>query len=158
MNTQAAIQDTIAVQQLPPDLGALYEPAAVRFSFDAPGWKVLGILLLLGLLLVVFFAIRRYIRNANRRRALAQLKQTASPLSVFVILKQLAMQTYGREKTATLYGNEWLAFLDRTGKDVHFLELENEVGKLAYKNEEISNDTELKIRQNAIKWINTYAR
>ena len=59
-------------------LHPLREPELVSWWPPAPGWWVLGALLLLGLAILTWFALRRYQRNAYRRQALARLEALQS--------------------------------------------------------------------------------
>jgi len=105
----------------------------------APGWWILlGILLLV---LTGFWLLHRYRqRNAWRRDALARLavlqgqhqseacqsQQLVSELSV--ILRRVAVSRFPREESASLSGEEWLAFLEQQcRKETSF---QSEVGRL----------------------------
>ncbi len=152
------IQDSIAQQQPEVHLQPLYEPEAVPFTFDTLGWKVLGVVLVLLILVWGFKAIKKYKKNAHRRNALAVVEQSPSTETIFVLLKQLAIETYGREKVGAMYGVSWFQFLDKTGKNVHFSTLQDAIQNSLYKNETPNKTTQEQIKSNAINWIKTYAR
>uniref|UniRef100_UPI0025E86600 DUF4381 domain-containing protein n=1 Tax=Algoriphagus sp. TaxID=1872435 RepID=UPI0025E86600 len=131
--------DTLAQQaeiSVPVDIGSIYEPPAVSFSFETIGWAILGGLFTLCLLILVFFLIKRYLNNRYRREALVALQEIESNRQafpqIFVILKSVAIQVFGREKVGNLYGNAWLIFLDKTGKEVGLLKYEQQIIALIY--------------------------
>ncbi|MGI9491634.1 MAG: DUF4381 domain-containing protein, partial [Geminicoccaceae bacterium] len=77
------------------------------------GWIWLGIFLTIG---VTMFA-RRWLRhrraNAYRRTALKELDAAGDdPALIASILRRTALAAFPRAKTASLYGADWLAFLD----------------------------------------------
>ncbi len=107
-----------------PAIGQLIEPAPVRFSFDAPGWYVVGGIVLVLILTGAFLAWRRYRKNRYRREALRWLQQEEQRLvaameyaqlvyTADMLVKRIAMQRYGRE-TSSLRGKEWLDYINRT--------------------------------------------
>ena len=96
-------------------------PEVISWWPSAPGWKVLGLILLAWLVLRVVRLARRWWRNRYRREALRQLKQLqqqagSKALDVVASLpyyiKVTALQAYPRAEVASLSGENWLAFLD----------------------------------------------
>ncbi|MBD8487321.1 DUF4381 domain-containing protein [Echinicola sp. CAU 1574] len=154
-------KDSTAVAQLLQG-AKLYEPEAVKFSFETIGWTVVGVVLLLGILVLIFFGVRSHIKNKYRREALEYIKMLSGEdqrlMEVFVVLKNTAMKAFGRNKVGGLYGHDWLAFLEKTGKQVEFLDRENEFMAALYKNDMLSNEGKNRLLVNAEKWIRTHAR
>lgn len=149
-------------QQLPPaDMGTIYEPPPVQFGFETIGWAILGGLILLGVLIGLFFLLRQYLHNHYRREALASLHEIESDQSsfsqVFVILKRVAIQVFGREKVGALHGNSWLGFLDKTGKEVRLLQFEEQISELIYQDKVPDQIARKEIMAQAQKWIKTHA-
>lgn len=146
------------------DLESLYEPDPIGFSFDAPGWYGVGILLIFLLLYSLTKFIIRYQRNAYRREAMKTLVgigQTAlddrdKVKEVLIVLKLVAIKTYGRTKVASLFGVEWLNFLENTGKATAFTEFKDTVGDLIYSTHEDTVDIGqfMTLSKN---WIKTHA-
>ncbi len=107
-----------------PAVGQLIEPAPVRFSFDAPGWYVLGGIVLVLIFVSAYFAWRHYRKNRYRREALRWLQQAEQQFATtgdfmqlvytaVMLIKRIAMQRYGRE-TSSLRGKEWLDLINQT--------------------------------------------
>ncbi len=105
-----------------PAIGQLIEPAPVRFSFDAPGWYVVGGAVLLLALIGAFLMWRHYRKNRYRREALRWLQQEEQRLAMDyaqliyiadMLIKRIAMQHYGRE-ISSLRGKEWLDYINGT--------------------------------------------
>ena len=103
----------------------IHVPDAIGSWPPAPGWWLLAIALLFALFMLLQWLWRHYDARAYRREALRNLNeahedwlesgQTAPYFSaVNELLKRVAMQTYGRQRVASLSGARWLAFLDRT--------------------------------------------
>ena len=150
------------------DLEPLYEPEPVPFSFDTPAWYVVGGLVVLALLLGAYRFYANYKRKAYRRQALTKMdtlqehlvdgQYLAGLLQLKIILKQVAITSYGRVKAASLYGEEWLRFLEGTGKNTAFM---------PYRDLFLNSDTEIQeavpakqlkgLLEVSKRWIKTHA-
>lgn len=108
-------------------LRGLHLPPPVSAWPPAPGWWLLALLLLLMLVATVWLW-RRHRRRAYRREALQQLKQLRNAANqdqavlaeLSILLRRVAISRYGRQQVAGLHGDDWLAFLDRTGRTQAF--------------------------------------
>jgi len=105
--------------------GKLMEPQPVPFSFGAPGWYVVGGLILIGLIGIGWLIYTHYKRNAYRRRALQHLAGLEKELTANnnlsallyehnMMMKRLAMTVFTRQQTASLRGNDWLNLLNQS--------------------------------------------
>ncbi|MFL0354295.1 DUF4381 domain-containing protein [Xanthomarina sp. GH4-25] len=154
--------------EVPPlELGNIMEPAPIPFSFDTTGWKVLFVVLVV---LCVYLLYRLYLNfkhNQYRRDAVAEivaLNQDAKlpelefiTKSVF-ILKRTALQSYPRESVASLQGNDWIAFLDKTKRDVNFSKYKQDIANAVYC--ETFNNTNFNKEEffkMSLKWIKNHA-
>lgn len=149
---------TETTTQLP--LHGLYEPEPVPFTFETIGWPILAAVLVILSGVIIFFQIRKYIRNRYRREALEILKQNDIHNNfnqVFIVLKSVAIHAFGREKVASLHGNSWLDFLEQTGKKVHFQSHSNEIETLLYQQKQPEDNIKTEILDNAKQWIKTHA-
>ncbi len=91
------------------------EPAPVSMVPQTVGWVVLGVLLALGLAWVAWKRWRRWQANAYRRAALEELERAGDdPAAIAVILRRAALAAWPRGDVASLSGDDWLRFLDRT--------------------------------------------
>ena len=110
MNEALSLADLhdIVLPQAPP----LWPPAA--------GFWVL----LLVAVVLVFSAWRLYRRmrhrNAYRRFGLAELRRARTVHEVSVILKRVALAAWPREQVASLYGRDWVGFLNAHGRGCRF--------------------------------------
>lgn len=78
----------------------------------APGaWLLLTIVVLFVVIIVLQYRASRQ-RNAYRRAGVALLTQATNNHDVAVALKRVALAVYPREQVASLYGNDWLTFLN----------------------------------------------
>lgn len=97
----------------------------------APGWYVLASLGLIGLLIFLFVVIRYFYFRRGKRKALQVLEQyrmdylkhrnsqlTAARLSE--LLKRVALMYYSRGQVASLNGQLWVDFLNRTSRGLDF--------------------------------------
>lgn len=141
------------------ELGKLYEPDPVGFSFETTGWPILGGLVFLGAMIAGYFWYRHYRRNHYRRDALKRLalvKQDQA-LEIFVVLKRTAIHAFGRERVGTLSGTDWLKFLESTGKNVRMLGQDKQIQSAIYQNEPLPSDAHRQIMSNAKLWVKTHA-
>ncbi len=106
-------------------------PPAAPWWPPAPAWYwVLG---LLALLLLVFLlrSLMCWRRNKYRREALAEFARHESSLldparragvlaALAELLKRTALTAFPREQVASLTGDPWFQFLDRTGRQAAF--------------------------------------
>lgn len=109
----------------PPSLESLHDlvvPAGVPWWPPAPGWLVLGAVVIVAGAWLVVATARRHRSLRYRRAALAELaslRAMDSPASAArdasVLLKRTAIHVYSRERVAALHGSSWLAFLDEHG-------------------------------------------
>ena len=160
------IQETGSAGQIQ-ELGPILEPDPISFSFDTPGWYILGTLLLLIIFLLSLRWVKQYRNNAYRRAAIIEINQinssnssleSGSQLSqLLVILKMTAIKSYGRKIVATLDGKTWLMFLESKAKNTAFSQFEVMITNSIYKN--IAPDAkELdELKNLSKKWIQTHA-
>jgi Domain of unknown function (DUF4381) len=108
------------------DIGTLIEPDPVKFTWGAPGWYVLAIVLLLLICAVFIVIYRQYQKNKYRRTALSWLESkeekmlNQSPEQVIydatMLMKRIAISRYGRSPVAGLREDEWITFLNKACK------------------------------------------
>lgn len=110
----------------------IHMPTPVGAWPFAPGWYVLGELILTGLLLASVWGWRRSRYGRMKRSALAilaQYERTYSPMidtqstsaALNELLKRVALAYFPRERVAQLYGHDWLIFLNETSHNLDFL-------------------------------------
>lgn len=126
-----------------PKLGSIIEPDPIPFTMDSIGWKILFILLFISILFFVLKKYKEYKKNTYRRDAIDEINSiiSDSDLNVSIkiektlfILKQTALISYSRIKTASLKGESWLVFLDDTSKYNGFKQYNTLVTNAVYKN------------------------
>lgn len=115
--SKLTLVDLIDLLEPPPD------PAPISMLPQTVGWIWVG----LALIGILGFAIHRWrvrrAANAYRVAALAELKSAASdPVAIADILRRTALMAFPRTDVAGLHGDDWLAFLDRTGGGSAFRE------------------------------------
>ena len=133
------------------DIGTLYEPPPVEFSFEAPGWTYLLWISIIVFVLIVYRQIRKYQKNKYRRDALKTLNAntTNSITDVFVVLKLTAIHAFGRDIAGSLSGEEWLTFLDDKSRRVNFTSHADEIFAALYQEEGVAPATMKSIISNA---------
>jgi hypothetical protein len=103
----------------PTSLERLHEvilPVPVPWWPPAPGWIIVCAALVTMLSWWLTRAIRHWLSNSYRREALELLdKVDCSGAELATLIKRVALSAYPRERVASLTGEEWMAFLDRTG-------------------------------------------
>ncbi len=104
-------------------LHPLRAPEAISWWPPAPGWWVLAGLLLLALVALAWFGLRRRRRRAYRRQALTALARIRTQYSdagdgiaclaaTNGLLKGVALRAYPRRSVAAASGGEWCEFLN----------------------------------------------
>ena len=145
-------------------LAPIIPPETVSFWPPQPGWYVVLFLLIL-VLAYLGYRIWKYNRkNAYRKAAMARLEKLRnenmgkeSIIMVNQLLKATAIAGFNRNEVASLHGDEWLAFLDRSGSMNSFM---NEPGRLLANSSFIDMGTlefmetdQRKIFEISLKWI-----
>lgn len=104
-------------------------PEAVGWFPLAPGWKVLGLIVLLLMLFQAIRLVKIWWRNRYRREALRQLSDRGKGKKLQEVvallphfLKITALHAYPRREVASLSGEDWLRFLDSHYSGPSFLD------------------------------------
>lgn len=161
------IADEVPQRSEPLELGSLIEPDPVGFSFDSPGWYFLAFIVLFIAIVLIVRWLHNYQKNAYRREALKKLaaineniegiSSDAGINNVFVILKLVAIKTYGRSQIAPLYGKKWISFLESKGKETPFSDFESSITNALYAAKPINGDELEKLLNVSKRWIITHA-
>lgn len=77
------------------------------------GWIVL-IILTLVVVLLGNFLYSHWVQNSYRRAGLRLLGGVTTSHELSVLLKRVALASYSCEMVASLYGAEWISFLNKT--------------------------------------------
>ncbi|WP_194766286.1 DUF4381 domain-containing protein [Tamlana sp. I1] len=154
-----------------PDLsmGDIIEPAPVPFSFDTLGWKIVFALVALLLVFIAFKVYKYYKKKHYLRKAVAEIHALKNQNDLDVVafvnavmfqIKQTALQTFGRQEVAGLYGEDWLRFLDEKVKGSNFKADESLILAAVYKHEMLESATFNKeqFSNKSINWIRKHAR
>ncbi|GJM60452.1 DUF4381 domain-containing protein [Persicobacter diffluens] len=115
------------------EIGHLIRPEPIQQDFSTLGWSVLFVLIFIIVLTISILAIRKYQKNRYRReatKALQSIENTyqqndSSPEVIQAtnrLLKQVAITAYGRVAVASLFGQEWVNFLNEQMKKRPFAE------------------------------------
>ena len=150
-------------------LNPLMEPSPVPFTFDALGWKILLVLLVLSVIYFSFKYYQFYKKNQYRRDAIHRISeiQLNPENTILEIVKQTmfqlkltALETFGRNKVASLEGDHWLNFLNESGKDTNFIPYQEVIINAIYQDEyqDKSNFNKEEFSKTSIKWIKSHAR
>ena len=113
-----------------PQLQDIHLPVSPSFWPLAIGW---WFLLSVAIFLLAWFFLTLYRKAKLKKRQkqmlakftqlevkLKQQPSNAAIAEINTLLRQLAINTYPREKIASLTGGDWLHFLDQSGKTTNF--------------------------------------
>jgi hypothetical protein len=149
------------------ELEPLYEPDKIQFSFQTPGWYIVFGLIGIIILFAILKWIQNYTKNKYRREALKNLETIENHYNinndsfylnaVFVLLKVVAIQKFGRETVAQSFGDSWLKFLEAKGKDTPFQKHAAVVSAILYESGEVSSADAKQLFELTRKWIKTHA-
>lgn len=108
-------------------IGELIEPTAIGYSFNTPGWYIIGACVLLLVFITGIIQLIKYKRNAYRRNAVKKIDTLAinnnqsAPYEINKLIKIQAIKLYGRLRVGALYGDEWFEFLKTSmGQKRHY--------------------------------------
>ncbi|MBS8261813.1 DUF4381 domain-containing protein [Roseibium polysiphoniae] len=91
------------------------EPSPVSMVPQTAGWLWLAAALAAFLAFAIWQVIKHRKKTAYRRQALEELTSCSNdPQQLAELLRRTALSAYSRSKVASLHGQEWLSFLDRT--------------------------------------------
>jgi Domain of unknown function (DUF4381) len=109
-------------------------PAPVPWWPPAPGWVVIGFLLALVFVYWLIRGVRHWQSNCYRREALELLETVHdSGVELATLIKRVALSVYPRARVASLTGDQWLSFLDQTGRTDAFTKGSGRwIARLAY--------------------------
>lgn len=118
------------------------------------GWYVLFAVLAVAIVLQLIKWSREWKRNRYRRAALRELPHTPVE-NLSALLKRTALAAWPRETVASLTGESWLQFLNRTAKEPLFeTKPGSEIEEFAVLERSPHNpQEETEIRQRAEAWI-----
>lgn len=136
-------------------------PESVSWLPSTPAWFVVFAIGIAYFLLSLYRRWLAYQRDAYRREALQWLmefeqnKNQGSYRQLPVLLKKVAIQAFGRDQVAELYGDEWNKWLDQRCESSRFVEqCPNALYQLAYAKSVDIGDTEFeKLLDQIKKWI-----
>jgi len=147
-------------------INSIIEPNAIPFSFDAPGWTVVGIVLLLTLLFILIKIYISYRKNTYRRLAIIHLNAIGhkdelslqqKAMAINTCIKQVAILKYKREQTALLDGLEWYTFLNtKMKKSVFTKDIFSIIQEGLYNETVLSNDGINQFINESKTWINKH--
>lgn len=114
------------------------------------GWFVLMACVILLLVGIVVWVRRHYLQTRAKRQALHLLElfqkqyqhnndSQRACARISELLRRVAMAYYPRLEVASLMGNDWLIFLNRTSKGLDFTSVSHELLQLPYSNKQVAN-------------------
>lgn len=125
------------------ELRDIHLPQPIGWWPLAPGWYFLAALIILLIILAIFFLRRYYLNSCAKREALALLKtyhnvyeldqnSQLSSAQVSELLKRVALSYFSRAEVASLQGDAWILFLNKTAKKLNFEEIRAELLEMPY--------------------------
>ncbi|MEN8190681.1 MAG: DUF4381 domain-containing protein [Thermodesulfobacteriota bacterium] len=86
----------------------------------APGTIILLVFVFLAVCYAALLCYRHWKQNAYRRAGLLLLQDAVTKHDMAITLKRVAMAAFSREEVASLYGEEWIAFLNNSCNRCNF--------------------------------------
>ena len=138
----------------------IHLPEAVSWWPLAPGWWVLGALLVAGLAYTGHFLWQRHHAFTYRRQALQKIKQLPSNsqhqriTDLFVLLKRGAVRKFSFREFCCTFQAEFIAFLNQTTPKAGFDQLPTDWQRLFYaKDSEVSVELVDQLVASGTQWI-----
>jgi hypothetical protein len=130
-----------------------YQPAPPAWTPQTVGWYGLFVTVLLSFLWLGIRSTLSWFKNRYRREAVRGVA-VAAPAQFSILLKRAALAAWPREEIASLSGEAWLDFLNRTGTSEPFRTSPgNQIEEIALNESPASEEDELALRRLAMKWI-----
>ena len=137
-------------------------PDAIGFFPLAPGWIIVGVLLLTLLFHFVVQAYKRYKKTLYKREALTELENYRDEskddaLALLKLARRVAIAAYGREEIAGLSGDDWWEFMEQCSKVKVSRELRDEISTLLYDNTAQIDTKQFRLISSMVSvWIKTH--
>ena len=130
-------------------------PEPISMWPQTVGW----LWLLFFVVALVVFIVWRWLRwrkaTAYRRVALKELQLVGNdPVAISNILRRTALAGFARQRVAGLYGEEWLAFLDKTAKGASFAN--SQTGQTLARAPYVYQEPDPQLSNMAANWIKTH--
>ena len=130
-----------------------YRPPPPAWTPQTSGWYVVFAIAGIVVLSLAVRGIRHWFANAYRREALHEL-ETAQAGEFSALLKRTALAAWPREKVASLSGDAWIEFLNRTTQRELFNGAPaDRIEEIALQQEAVSGDDQQALRRIAANWI-----
>ena len=109
----------------------------------APGWYLLTLFFVLGVIALVYFIRHYYLKGRIKRKALrlltdyqqeyqSDMNSQVSSAHLSYLLKQVALAYFPRKTVASLQGPAWILFLNESAKGLNFEEVQAELLEMPY--------------------------
>jgi hypothetical protein len=116
----------------------IHLPAPIGLWPVAPGWIVLVMLVVVLLFSSVWFIWRFYryrlgvrialrLLNTYEKQAIDKRQSHASVVQATILLKRVALHYYPRVAVASLHGDDWITFLNKSSKKLDFNMIRSEL-------------------------------
>ncbi len=141
----------------------IHLPEAISWWPLAPGWWVLGALIIAGLAYAGHFLWQRHHALTYRRQALQEIKQLPNDsqhrriTALFSLLKRVAVSAYPELNLSSLNQAEFIAFIKRTTPKAGFDQLPANWQTLFYaKDSEVRVELADQLLLSGTRWIKTH--
>ncbi len=138
------------------DLKDIHLPAPVSAFPLAPGWYIVLAIMLLVLVLLILWQLRRASKQYKLKQVLILLAQIEAKTQasepeareevlpeISILLKRVAREKFSELHPQNLFAEKWLQFLDHSGKTTEFTSGAGRVLLDVYKRQSLENPQEL---------------
>ncbi len=119
------MSEDLSALDLPTLIGRMADiavPEPVSYAPQTAAWWVVASVLVMAVGVTIYVAFRRRKANAYRRQAIFELDALEKRVTAEAaygdlasLVRRTALAAFPRQQVASLHGDDWLAFLDRTG-------------------------------------------
>lgn len=136
-------------------LETIPEPEPISFLPQTVAWIWIGLTMLAVTVWFISKKYKKYRVNHYRRVALQEIAQSnRDPVLLANILRRTALVAFPRSQVASLHGDDWLAFLNRTYPGEEF---SSELGRVLISAPYTNHPTKSDITSLVTQWIRTHS-
>ncbi len=130
----------------------IVEPLPAEWWPPAPGWYLVILISVVAALWLFYTLYRRWQNNKYVREALSQLEENQSSAAISELLRRTALHRTSREELASLTGQQWTLWLEKSSPAAMPENVREELGNAIYSSQQMERASD-ELKTFAAAWI-----